>query len=47
MLFLFSDRGKDFLNETMKKLCKLLGMDHNPTSCYHPQSNAQAETYNL
>ena len=41
-----SDRGKEFLNDTMKKLCEFMGMDHNPTSSYHPQSNAQAETYN-
>ena len=41
-----SDRGKELLNETMKKLCEMLGVDHSPTSSYHPQSNAQAETYN-
>ena len=41
-----SDRGKEFLNDTMTKLCEFVGMDHNPTSSYHPQSNAQAETYN-
>ena len=41
-----SDRGKEFLNETLKKLCEMLGVDHSPTSSYHPQSNAQAETYN-
>ena len=40
------DRGKEFLNDTMKKLWEFTGMDHNPTSSYHPQSNAQAETYN-
>ena len=38
-----SDRVKEFLNETLKKLCEMLGVDHSPTS-YHPQSNAQAET---
>ena len=41
-----SDRGKEFLNDTMKKFCEFMGMDHSPTSSYHPQSNAQAETYN-
>ena len=30
----------------MKKLCELLGIDHNATSSYLLQSNAQAETYN-
>ena len=43
---IFSDRGKQFLNETMKKLCEMLGVDHSPTSSYHPQFNAQTETYN-
>ena len=41
-----SDPGKEFLNETIKKLGEMLGVDHSPTSSYHPQSNAQAETYN-
>jgi putative transposase len=41
-----SDRGKEFLNSVMKDLCELMGISHTPTSSYHPQSNAQAETYN-
>ena len=40
-----SDRGKEFLNETKKKLCELLGIDNNSTS-FHPKSNTQVETYN-
>ena len=36
-----SDRGKEFLNETMKKLCEWLGIDHDPTSSYHPQSTSR------
>ena len=36
----------EFLTETMKKLCEMFGVDHSPASSYHPQSNAQAETYN-
>ena len=36
-----SDRGKEFLNDTMKKLCEFMGMDHSLTSSYHPQLNAQ------
>ena len=27
-----SEGGKEFLNDTMKKLCGFMGMDHNPTS---------------
>ena len=30
----------------MKDLCDNMGIDHRATSSYHPQSNAQAETYN-
>jgi len=41
-----SDRGKEFLNKVMVDLCAWLGIDHNATSSYHPQSNSQAETYN-
>ena len=45
-ILIVSDRRKYFLHKTMKKLCELLGIDHNPTSSYHIQSNEQAETYN-
>ena len=45
-ILIVSNWGKEFLNKTMKKLCELLGINHNPTSFYHPQSNAQTETYN-
>ena len=41
-----SDRGKEFLNKVMVDLCGYLGIDHNATSSYHPQTNSQAETYN-
>ena len=41
-----SDRGKEFLNSVMKELCEFMGITHDATSSYHPQSNAQAETYN-
>ena len=41
-----SDRGKEFLNSVMKDLCDYMRIDHRATSSYHPQSNAQAETYN-
>ena len=45
-LAIVSDRGKEFLNSTMARLCEFMGLDHQATSAYHPQSNAQAETYN-
>ena len=41
-----SDRGKEFLNSIMVDLCGYLGINHNATSSYHPQTNSQAETYN-
>ena len=41
-----SDRDREFLNSTMSHLCELMGLDHQATSAYHPQSNAQAKTYN-
>ena len=34
------DRGKEFLNDTIKKLCEFMGMDHSPTFSYH-QMHAQ------
>ena len=30
----------------MNHVCELMGLDNQATSAYHPQSNAQAETYN-
>ena len=30
----------------MVDLCGYLGINHNATSSYHPQTNSQAETYN-
>ena len=30
----------------MSHLCELMGLDHQATSAYHPQLNAQAESYN-
>ena len=41
-----SDRGKEFLNEIMQDLTKWLGVNHDKTSPYHPQTNASAERYN-
>ena len=43
---IISDRGKEFLNEVMKDLTQWLGIDHDKTSPYHPQTNASAERYN-
>ena len=45
-VMIISDRGKEFLNSVMVDLCGYLGINHNATSSYHPQTNSQAETYN-
>jgi transposase InsO family protein len=41
-----SDNGKEFANETIAALLKIMGTEHKMTSPYHPQANAQAETFN-
>jgi len=43
---LVSDRGREFLNETVKQMTEYLGMTHKFTSPFHPQTNASAERYN-
>ena len=43
---LVTDNGKEFANETLKKLCEYMGTKHNQTNPYHPQSNSSAESYN-
>ena len=45
-LCIVTDRGREFNNEMMNKLCSLLGIEHNLTSPYHPQSNSSAESFN-
>ncbi len=45
-LVIVTDRGREFNNEMMNKLCDYLGIDHNLTSPYHPQSNSSAESFN-
>lgn len=40
---ILSDNGSNFLSDTLKRVCKLLGIDRVQTSCYHPQSNGALE----
>ena len=42
-VMIISDRGKEFLDSAMVDLCGYLGINHNATSSYHPQTNSQAE----
>ena len=43
---LVTDNGKEFANEVLDELCKLLGVQHKTTSAYHPASNSSAESFN-
>lgn len=38
-----SDLGSEFVNEIMTKMFKMLGIKHNKTTAYHPQSNGVLE----
>jgi hypothetical protein len=41
-----SDRGSHFVSGFMKKLYKLLGVEGNPSTTYHPQTDGQTERTN-
>jgi transposase InsO family protein len=43
---IYTDNGLEFCNQTLNKLCAELGINRQTTTPYHPQSNAQAETFN-
>ena len=45
-LLIVTDRGSDFTNETMEKVCDLLQIDKKVIATQHPASNAQAEVLN-
>lgn len=45
-LMLVTDQGKEFCNQVVEEVCKLWGTDKRRTSPFHPETNAQAETYN-
>jgi transposase InsO family protein len=40
---LHSDQGKEFINDVIKQLSELMGIDQSKTTAYHPQGNAYAE----
>ena len=40
---IMSDCGKEFLNETLKEICKTLEIQLSPTMAYSPRSNAISE----
>ena len=42
---IISDRGRQFVSSLWKELCNLMGMTHNITTAYHPQSNGMVERF--
>ena len=44
--WIYSDRGPQFVNRFIKELYWLLGIEGNPTSGYHPETNGQVEQIN-
>jgi len=38
-----SDRGPQFVLRFMKELCSRLGIERNPSTAYHPQTDSQTE----
>lgn len=40
-----SDRGTQFVSSLWSCLCSLLGIQHSPTTAFHPQSNGMVERY--
>ena len=41
-----SDRGPQFVSNFMKELCLQLGIERNPSTAYHPQTDEQTERVN-
>ena len=40
-----SDRGRQFTSKLWADLVSLLGMEHNPTTAFHPESNGMVERF--
>ena len=41
-----SDRGPQFVSKFMKELCSRLGIERNPSTAYHSQTDGQTEWVN-
>ena len=41
-----SNRGPQFVSNFMKELCLQLGIEQNPSTPYHPQTDEQTERVN-
>jgi transposase InsO family protein len=44
--YLHSDQGTEFVNDVIRELCDLLGIDHTTTTPYRPQANSIVERGN-
>lgn len=42
---LFTDNGPQFMGKFFAAIFELLGTEKITTTCYHPQTNGQTETY--
>ena len=40
-----TDRGVQFTSAIWQVLCKQLGIEHSPTTAYHPQANGLVEHF--
>ena len=43
---LISDQGKEFVNEVIKNLTEIAGIEHRISSAYHPRTNGNCERFN-
>jgi hypothetical protein len=43
---ILTDRGREFCNQLLEELLRLLDVDHKRTAAYHPQTNTSAESFN-
>jgi len=41
-----SDQGPQFVSRFIKELCSQLGVERNPSTAYHPQTDGQTERVN-
>ena len=46
MIQIISDGGKEFANNLLDELCKLMNVDKHVVTAYHPMANGQVERFN-
>ena len=45
-IYLFTDRGSEYVNKEMAHLCTLMGIRHSPRTAYSPRTNGLVEVQN-